>query len=122
MCACLEAEGQYSPLPWGVSARLAASGSSSRAEIVPDGLRRQRQARLRQAQGKRLGICEMWIPWLSLLSHVFGHDERCPGCGAKAWVVDAVLGPWRVRRELMGLGIERSPREFAPARGPPCMW
>ena len=58
----------------------------------------------------------------NLLSHVFGHDERCPACGARRWVFDAVLGPWRVRRELLALGIDRSPREFAPARGPPSLW
>ena len=99
-----------------------ASGSAWRAEVVPDGVRRQKQARLRRAQGKRLGFDERWVPWLSMLSHVFGHDERCPGCGAKRWVYDAVLGPWRVRRELLAMGTDRSPREFAPARGPPSLW
>ena len=96
-----------------------APGSSWRAEIVPSGLRRQRQSMERRACGKRLGINERWTPWLSMLSHVFGNDERCPGCGKNAWVYDAVLGPWRVRRELMALGIEREPRTFAPARAPP---
>ena len=71
---------------------------------------------------KQLGVNERWMPWLSMLSHVFGLDERCPACGAKRWVFDAVLGPWRVRRELLALGIDRSPREFAPARGPPSLW
>jgi len=87
---------------------------------VPDGQRRQERAKLRWAHGKRQGFNERWMSWLSLLSHVFGQDERCPGCGAKRWVTDAVLGSWRVRREL--LGIDRSPREFAPARGPPSLW
>ena len=77
---------------------------------------------MRRTQGKRLGVNERWIPWLSMLSHVFGHAERCPACGAKRWAYDAVLGPWRVRRELLALGIDRSPREFAPARGPPSLW
>ncbi|MEL6348821.1 MAG: transposase [Myxococcota bacterium] len=99
-----------------------ASGSSWRAEVVPDGIARQKRARLRRAQGKRLGVNERWIPWMSMLSHVFGHDEGCPACEAKRWVFDVVLGPWRVRRELMALGIDRSPREFAPARGPPSLW
>ena len=72
--------------------------------------------------GKRLTINERWIPWLSLLSHVFDHDLSCPGCGAKQWVVDTILGPWRVRRELLALGIDRSPQTFAPARGPPTLW
>ena len=79
------------------------------AEVVPDGVRRQKRARLRRAQGTRLGVNERWIPWLSMLSHVFGHDERCPACGAKRWVYDVVLGPWPVRRELLELGIDRSP-------------
>jgi hypothetical protein len=68
-----------------------APGSSWRAEIVPDGLRRQKQARQRRSSGKRLGICERCpcgvAPWLTLLSHVFDFDEHCPGCGAKAWVL-----------------------------------
>ena len=99
-----------------------APGSAWRAEIVPDGLARQQRSRQRRAAGKRLTINERWIPWLSLLSHVFDHDLSCPGCGAKQWVVDTVLGPWRVRRELLALGIDRSPKTFAPARGPPTLW
>ncbi|MEL6344186.1 MAG: hypothetical protein AAFV53_13785 [Myxococcota bacterium] len=103
-----------------------APGSTWRAEVVPDGIARQKRARLRRAQGKRLGVNERWVSWLSMLSHVFGHDERCPACGAKRWVTDAVLPlrgcPWRVRRELLALGIDRSPREFASARGPPSLW
>ena len=86
-----------------------ASGSAWRAEVVPDGVRRQKRARLHRAQGTRLDFDERWMPWLSMLSHVFGHDERCPACGAKRWVYDVVLGPWPVRRELLELGIDRSP-------------
>jgi len=48
--------------------------------------------------------------------------ERCLACGAKRWVYDVVLDPWRVRHELLALGIDRSQREFAPARGPPSLW
>jgi len=99
-----------------------ASGSAWRAEVVPDGVRRQKRARLHRAQGTRLDFDERWMPWLSMLSHVFGHDERCPACGAKRWVYDVVLGPWPVRRELLELGIDRSPQEFALARGPPSLW
>ena len=54
---------------------LFAAGSAWRAEVVLDGVRRQKRARLRRAQGKRLGVNERWMPWLSMLSHVFGHDE-----------------------------------------------
>ena len=75
-----------------------------------------------EGAGKRLTINERWIPWLSLLSHVFDHDPSCSGCGAKQWVVDTVLGPWRVRRALLAMGIDRSPETFAPARGPPTLW
>lgn len=53
------------------------------AEIVPDGVLRQKRAKQRRAQGERLGFNERWIPWLSLLSYVFGHEQRCSACRAK---------------------------------------
>ena len=99
-----------------------APGSSWRAEVVPDGVRRQKRSRQRRAQGKRRTHSERWMPWLSLLSHVFGHDLSCPGCGSRRWVIDSVLGLWRVRRALLALGIDRSPIVFSPARGPPSLW
>jgi hypothetical protein len=37
-------------------------------------------------------------------------------------VLCSAEGFWRVRRELLALGIDRPPREFAPARGPPSLW
>ena len=89
-----------------------AAGSAWRAEVVSNGVHRQQRARLRRAQGKRLGFDEWWMLWLSMLSHVLGRDERCPACGAKRWVTDAVLGAWRGRRELLALGIAR--RESSP--------
>ena len=42
-------------------------------------------------------------------------QRTCPGCSSR-WVTDAVLGALRVRRELLALGIDRSPRAFALAQ------
>ena len=44
---------------------------------------------------KRLELSD-WPP-MRTLPPLAGLDERCPGCGAKRWVYDTVLGPWRVR-------------------------
>ena len=43
------------------------------------------------------------------------HDRSCPGCRAKQWMVDTILGPWRVRRALLVLGRASQAEGVPPA-------